>query len=602
MDGWLPCPVRTDQIMSRRQYVLAVSMILLVGALLSIGSGFVALTATRKWEADKFHQQADARVRELISGLNAQLFAVSEVATDLARHPKVTERHFRQVAAQLIGDYGFAFVEWAPVVLPQDRKALEETLSEQCRQPIVVGQLRNGKRVKVANRSRRTWPVRYVWPTRLQTPNILALDRVEWLGRGQKLDPARLFYEQADLRPCISQLAVAADGQQQGILSVGFAADLFGISGTGSPGKRPVLVEVTDITGDSWAVVGSELSTMNPARDEAPVAGSPTQVARAQEFGPEVATYSGQHVEEVGGRRFRFKFRQHQDFAPGIPWLPFAVFVAGILVTIGSAGRWSERDNRQLDQLNQELTREIAKRREIQRGLQRLLEFRETERELVAHEIHDGFIQEVVGAQMFVQAIASRLDKQGGDNWRDLDSAKRLLSRAIEEGRRMISDLKPSVVDELGLVSAVTQLVRDEEDHYGFSISFRHSVSFNRLPPLVERTLYRVIQESLTNVKRHSGVREATVSLFQTNRTATLEIKDRGCGFDPAQVPDGHFGLRGIEERARLLHGHAKIVSAPGQGTCVSVQIPLAPATVAGESSPAIRQEPAGKEESHRPL
>ncbi len=283
--------------------------------------------------------------------------------------------------------------------------------------------------------------------------------------------------------------------------------------------------------------------------------------------------YATEH--RIGGHKFQFDCRRNPnyDFRPA--WLPWTAFISGLALTALCACGWTVRDNRRLERRVTKLDREVGERKEMQRFLQTLLEFREQERELVAHEIHDGFVQEVVGAQMFVQAIAARLSKDDHSSQRDLAMAGQLLSKAIEEGRRMISDLKPSLVDEMGLLEAVKQLVSDEEEHFGLSITFRHSANLRRLPPLVERTLYRIIQESVTNVKRHSGAFEATVSLIQTDRSVILEVKDLGRGFDITQIEDGRFGVRGIQERARLLHGHATISTAPQQGTGVTVDIPL---------------------------
>ena len=284
-----------------------------------------------------------------------------------------------------------------------------------------------------------------------------------------------------------------SNGQETitGLLTVTFKGNLFGISAAAGD-AQPVRVRIKDVT--------------NPARS--PVVGTefPPQAANVGTIDDEAKDfYATEH--RIGGHKFHFDCRRNPnyDFRPA--WLPWTAAISGLALTALCACGWTVRDNRRLERRVTKLDREVGERKEMQRFLQTLLEFREQERELVAHEIHDGFVQEVVGAQMFVQAIAARLSKDDHSSQRDLAMAGQLLSKAIEEGRRMISDLKPSLVDEMGLLEAVKQLVNDEEEHFGLSITFRHSANLRRLPPLVERTLYRIIQESVNNVKRHSGLR-----------------------------------------------------------------------------------------------
>jgi signal transduction histidine kinase len=97
-----------------------------------------------------------------------------------------------------------------------------------------------------------------------------------------------------------------------------------------------------------------------------------------------------------------------------------------------------------------------------------------------------------------------------------------------------------------------------------------------RLAPDLESTVFRIVQEALVNLERHSQAREGNVAITQHGATIRLELSDRGVGFDPDAVGDGHYGLEGLKERARLAGGSASIQSAPGQGTKVTVVLPLA--------------------------
>ena len=127
----------------------------------------------------------------------------------------------------------------------------------------------------------------------------------------------------------------------------------------------------------------------------------------------------------------------------------------------------------------------------------------------------------------------------------------------------MITELRPMIIDEMGIVEAIHYLVGEEETTGRLKIAFGHDVKFDRLAPILEGTVFRIAQEALNNVRRHAGVDEAEVRLKQNNDELLLEIEDQGSGFDLSQIGDSHFGLEGIRERARLFGGRASIRSAP---------------------------------------
>jgi PAS domain S-box-containing protein len=213
----------------------------------------------------------------------------------------------------------------------------------------------------------------------------------------------------------------------------------------------------------------------------------------------------------------------------------------------------------------------VEKLKNEQRSLRRLLNLQERDRQLVACEIHDGFVQEVIGAKMLLESVARKPDVEG----EELDKIGKLLDKAIVEARRLIGDLRPMSVDERGLVEAIEYLVADEREKTNLDIKFERPAGFDRLPPLVEGTLYRIAQEALANIRRHSRATQASVRLSRAAGKATLEIEDNGVGFDPQQVSDDHFGVHGINERARLFGGIATIESAQGQGTRIRVELPI---------------------------
>ncbi len=214
------------------------------------------------------------------------------------------------------------------------------------------------------------------------------------------------------------------------------------------------------------------------------------------------------------------------------------------------------------------------KSRDEQELLRRLLEIQENERRMVAYDIHDGFVQYAVGAHLRAQSIVDRI----GDD-ADVRSAfeyvDQYLNKAIDEGRRMICHLRPMVLDEHGVVEAISHLIADDAETAGLSIQFEHDVQFERLEPTLEGVIFRIIQESISNVKRHSHCGAATIRLTQRNGDVELVVLDEGVGFDQKNVPHDSFGLRGICERARLHNGSAMIQSQPGNGTVIQVKLPI---------------------------
>jgi len=222
--------------------------------------------------------------------------------------------------------------------------------------------------------------------------------------------------------------------------------------------------------------------------------------------------------------------------------------------------------------------------RSEERVLRNLLNLQERERKLLAYEIHDGFVQDVVGSQMIVEAVRYRLLRDGSPDGEKLVEAGESLQRAINEGRRMISELRPLVIDERGIVEAI-QFVVQESRRQGLEIQFRSDPDFPRPTPLLEGTLFRIVQEAVNNIHRHSHASRATIRLRQRDGWIRVEIADTGVGFDPAKVPHTRFGLDGIRKRAQLFGGAAEIHSAPGKGTRVVVDLPALLEVAAGEEA-----------------
>lgn len=207
--------------------------------------------------------------------------------------------------------------------------------------------------------------------------------------------------------------------------------------------------------------------------------------------------------------------------------------------------------------------------------LRKLLDLQERERQTVTHDIHDGIVQYVVGAQMQVEACGATLDPHDAATTAKLELASKHLREAVREGRRLISGLRPPIIDEAGLVAAIDHLIGELSRSDEIHVAFEHSNVGRDLPPFLESALFRIVQEALTNVNRHSAARSAHVQLRRDGEIIRLDVRDSGRGFLRRDVPESRFGLRGIEERARLFGGKAQIESTPGHGTRIHVEMPL---------------------------
>jgi two-component system sensor histidine kinase UhpB len=209
-----------------------------------------------------------------------------------------------------------------------------------------------------------------------------------------------------------------------------------------------------------------------------------------------------------------------------------------------------------------------------QRLLRQLLNVHERERQLFAYEIHDGLSQQVTGSLMHLEASAQAADPSSAWARQEFEHGVRLLREAVGEARRLLSGLRPPILDESGVVAGIEYLVNEVRQFVG-EVTFSHNVHFKRLAPPLESAIFRIVQEALNNVRLHARAQSVRVSLVETDGQLRLEIVDDGIGFDPHRVGDEHFGLQGIRERARLLDGTASIDSVPERGTRVTVEFPL---------------------------
>ena len=150
-----------------------------------------------------------------------------------------------------------------------------------------------------------------------------------------------------------------------------------------------------------------------------------------------------------------------------------------------------------------------------------------------------------------------------------------MLQQGHFEARRLINGVRPPALDELGVLEAIKHLIHEESRRKEPKIEFQNLFDFDRLAPILENTIYRIIQEGLANACKHSKSEKVQVSLIQRKEYVRIEIRDQGVGFAPEKVNENCYGLAGIQERARLLGGKSSIRSILGKGTHITVELPL---------------------------
>jgi len=217
---------------------------------------------------------------------------------------------------------------------------------------------------------------------------------------------------------------------------------------------------------------------------------------------------------------------------------------------------------------------EEAVRRE-QRSLAQLLDVYEGHRKMATYEIHDGVTQPLVSALMTLDAFSQARNRYPDASWHDFEAAVAMLREALAETRRFMSGMRPPVLDELGVVTALEHLIREQRVSGTAAIDYHCDVSFARLAPPLETTIFRIVQEGLVNARRHSRSGKIRVEFVEQGDRLRIAVQDWGVGFVPAQVPVDHFGLEGIRQRAAAIGGTARIESTPGAGTRILVDLPL---------------------------
>jgi two-component system sensor histidine kinase UhpB len=214
----------------------------------------------------------------------------------------------------------------------------------------------------------------------------------------------------------------------------------------------------------------------------------------------------------------------------------------------------------------------------------RVLEVQEEERRHLARELHDEIGQILGAINVILQGVKNACPAVV---WPRIDTCLDIVGQAIQQVRDFALDLRPSMLDDLGLAAALRWLIDQQVRPAGLAAHFAAQSSEIPLPPDLAIACFRIVQEALTNVVRHARSRQVWVELGQDKAEVHLAIRDDGVGFDPTEAGrraarGESLGLLGIRERAEILGGRAVIESEPGHGTRVLVWLPLTPTPGAG--------------------
>lgn len=232
-------------------------------------------------------------------------------------------------------------------------------------------------------------------------------------------------------------------------------------------------------------------------------------------------------------------------------------------------------------ELERRLTSEALAREEAARArlLHQIITANEDEHRRMARELHDETSQNLTALILGLDTAEIAMQKDPLRAYEHFKRVKSIAQELLEGIHRIVNNLRPAMLDDLGLVPAISLCADKQLKPAGIDLDLQADQQYSRLPLFIETALFRVVQEAFTNVIRHSHAKNVTVRLTQTDQALNLVIIDDGQGFDTAALASGQprdgFGLHSMQERVRMLDGHFKLESMNGSGTQIVICIPL---------------------------
>ena len=249
----------------------------------------------------------------------------------------------------------------------------------------------------------------------------------------------------------------------------------------------------------------------------------------------------------------------------------------GVLVAhdkMGPDPRFSSADLRLAEQFANRAAIAVDLSRRVARdALRRVVSGQELERRRLARELHDETGQALTSILLGLRAVE---EAAGPDAMRTAASNLReLVVGTLQDVRRLAVQLRPKALDDFGLVAAVERLVQTFSEATAIRVDLEAQLGDARLPAEVETTLYRIVQEALTNIVKHAGASRVSILLVRRRGTATVVIEDDGQGFDPSELREEGIGIIGMRERVELHEGRLTVESTPGSGATLAAEVPL---------------------------
>ncbi len=218
----------------------------------------------------------------------------------------------------------------------------------------------------------------------------------------------------------------------------------------------------------------------------------------------------------------------------------------------------------------------IEDAREKQKFGLKIIEAQEAERKKLSREIHDGPAQMMANVLLRSELIERIYQERGIDEaLNEIRDLRKMVKISLAEVRRIIYDLRPMALDDLGLVPTLSKYLANFEEHNRINVTFKHIGRDKRIPEEYEVALFRMVQEGVQNAYKHAESTEIKVKIEIKPTKVIIIIKDDGKGFDTKNLKEGTFGLMGMKERVNMLKGELTIQSKINVGTCISIVVPM---------------------------
>jgi len=337
-----------------------------------------------------------------------------------------------------------------------------------------------------------------------------------------------------------------------------------------APNHSRVVPQVRKSLGEFWATIRPLPTTMAHASDKAEIEFLQREIVpRRGELYDALRDITAADQQSLQNNEGEFAETRKQATQRLVIMLGLSVLLAGMVARLSV--RYAENLERKADAHFAEV--EKAKS-ELQQLSARLLEIEEEGRRKLSRELHDEIGQSLALLQIEISHAQAALNGQTGPLRQRLERARGLAERTVQTIRNITGMLRPTLLDDLGLVPALQFQLEDFLRRSGIQCEFVEDGVAEQLPDAVKTCVYRVVQEALHNCEKHSGAGRVRVSVRQLPECLVTEIEDDGCGFQPDRRGTG-LGLLGIRERAANCGGTLVIDSTPGRGARIALRIPL---------------------------